>query len=140
MKRRHQTRGARGRGSAGFTLIELLVVVAIIGILATVAVGQYRNSIQRAKEATLKESLFLMRTQINLYFADKGKYPYDLNALVDDQYMARVPVDPITQSADTWIVEYSEMDESDISTEPGIENVKSGAAGVSLDGTPYSDW
>ena len=140
MKTRDQTRAARERGSAGFTLIELLVVVAIIGILATVAVGQYRNSIQRAKEATLKESLFLMRTQINLYFADKGKYPYDLNALVDDQYMARVPVDPITQSADTWIVEYSEMDESDISTEPGIENVKSGAAGVSLDGTPYSDW
>jgi general secretion pathway protein G len=128
------------RPAAGFTLIELLVVVAIIGILAAVAVGQYKHSIQKAKEAVLKEDLFRMRTQINLYFADKGRYPYDLQALVDDQYLSAVPVDPITQSADTWIEEYAEMDEGDISTEPGIENVRSGAAGVAMDGTNYSDW
>ncbi len=139
MTERRKTRSTAGR-AAGFTLIELLVVIAIIGILATVAVGQYRTSIQRAREATLKEDLFLMRTQINLYFADKGKYPYDLNALVEDDYLARIPEDPITQSAETWQVEFAEMDESDISTEPGIDNVKSGAPGTSLDGTPYADW
>lgn len=124
----------------GFTLIELLVVVAIIGILAAVAVGQYKHSIQRAREATLKEDLFRMRQQINLYFADKGRYPYDLQALVDEHYLAKIPVDPITESADTWVPIYAEMEETDISTEPGIEDVKSGAPGTGLDGTPYSDW
>jgi general secretion pathway protein G len=137
--KRSRAAGRRGT-AAGFTLIELLVVVAIIGILACVAVGQYKHSIRKAKEAVLKEDLFRMRTQISLYFADKGHYPYDLQTLVDDEYLAAIPVDPITQSDDTWVVEYSEQDETDISTEPGIENVSSGAPGVAVDGTNYSDW
>ena len=128
------------RRQRGFTLIELLVVVAIIGILAAVAVGQYRKSIVRAREAVLKENLFVMRSQINMYFADKGHYPYDLQSLVDDNYLRDVPFDPITQSTDTWVTEYAELDDADISTEPGIADVKSGASGSSLDGTSYSDW
>jgi general secretion pathway protein G len=129
--------GARERG---FTLIELLVVVAIIGILAAVAVGQYQRNIVKAKEAVLRENLFTMRTQINNYFADKGRYPSDLRELVDDHYLREVPFDPITGSSDTWQVEYAQLDDQDISTEPGIADVRSGADGTSLDGTPYGDW
>ena len=128
------------RPSAGFTLIELLVVIAIIGLLATVAVGQYRSAIIKAREAVLKEDLYIMRTAIDQYFADKGYYPSDLQALVEDKYIRDVPVDPITKSADTWITEYAEWDDTDISTEPGIVDVRSGAEGYSLDGTNYSEW
>ena len=128
------------RRSAGFTLIELLVVIAIIGLLATVAVGQYRGAIIKAREAVLREDLYIMRTAIDQYFADKGYYPSDLQALVEDKYIRDVPVDPITKSADTWITEYAEWDDTDISTEPGIVDVRSGAEGYSLDGTSYSEW
>jgi len=124
----------------GFTLIELLVVVAIIGILAGVVVGQYQQAIQRSKEAVLKENLFRTRNSINQYFADKGKYPFDLQALVDDHYLKRVPYDPITQSDETWILEFAELGEEDISLEPGIKDVRSGASGAGRDGSSYTDW
>lgn len=130
----------RRRGEAGFTLIELLVVVAIIGILAAVAVGQYKRNIVKAKEAVLKENLFTIRTQINNYFADKGRYPADLQELVDDHYLRDLPFDPITGRRDTWQVVYADLGEDDISTEPGIADVQSGKEGYAMDGTSYADW
>ena len=134
MKR--QTQNARG-----FTLIEMLIVVALIGILATIAVGQYGRSIVRAKEAALRENLFVMRSQISNYFADKGEYPFDLQSLVDEKYLKKIPNDPITRSADTWVVTHSDVgDEEDISNEQGIEDVHSGADEISLDGLPYADF
>ncbi len=130
----------RIRGSRGFTLIELLVVVAIIGILAGVVVGQYRQAIVKSKEAVLKENLFRTRTAINQYFADKGRYPFDVQTLVDDSYLRSLPFDPITESSETWVVEYSDLGPEDISTEPGIADLRSGASGISRDGSSYSEW
>ena len=130
----------RGKQARGFTLIELLVVVAIIGLLAAIAVGQYRRHIKKTEEAVLKENLYTIRSHINMYFADKGKYPFDLQALVEDHYLQRMPYDPITRSTETWIEIAAEMEEEDISIEPGIADVESGAEGYGMDGTPFSDW
>ena len=76
--------------SRGFTLIELLVVVAIIGIIVTVAAGQYGRSIQKAREATLREYLYIMRQAIDNYFADKGEWPPDLQSLVEESYIREI--------------------------------------------------
>src|SRR5262245_60842709 len=126
--------------TAGFTLVELIVVCAIVGILSAAAVANYRRSIIKAKEAVLQQDLYTMRTLINQYFADKGKYPSDLNALVDDHYLQIIPNDPFTGTSDTWITEEAVIDEADVTTEPGITSVKSGAEGTSLDGRSYSDF
>ena len=103
-------------------------------------VGQYQRSIRKAKEAVLKENLFRTRSAINQYFADKGRYPYDLQALVDDKYLRALPADPVTGSTDTWLIEMAELDDMDISTEPGVADLHSGAPGTGVDGTAYSDW
>ncbi len=88
----------------GFTLIELLVVMAIIATLLTLALPRYFGSLERSKEAVLKENLYQMREAISRYHADRGKYPETLESLAADKYLRKVPFDPITESAATWIV------------------------------------
>ena len=125
---------------AGWTLIELLVVMTLIGVLASLALVQYRNSIQASKEAVLKADLFHMRDAIDQYYADKGQYPASLQALVTDGYLRAVPVDPITRNADSWTTTPAEADPNNPTASPGIYDVKSGADGTALDGTRYADW
>jgi len=127
-------------GERGFTLIELLIVVSLIVVLATMGIATYRNSVQRGREAVLKEDLFRMRDAIDQHYADKSKYPTSLEDLVAAGYLRSVPVDPITQSATTWQTVEAEPDPTKPTAEPGIYNVKSGAEGQSLDGSNFSDW
>ena len=129
-----------GRGQRGFTLIELLIVVTLIVVLAGIGMSTYSTSVTRAKEAVLRENLFRMRDSIDQFYADKGTYPPDLSSLVSGGYRRQIPKDPFTESADTWQIVMSEPDPAAPNAAPGVYDVKSGAPGVALDGTPYSDW
>ena len=131
---------ARSRTTGGWTLIELLVVLSIILILAAMALTQYRNSVLHAKEAALRSDLYLMRDAIDQYYADKGKYPESLDALVTDRYLRAIPRDPMTTSTDTWQTVQAERDAGAVSSAAGIFDVKSGSADVALDGSRYADW
>ena len=128
------------RRQQGFTLIELMIVMVIITILAGIGLAVYGNSVQSAKEATLREDLFQMRDAIDKYYADKNHYPASLDALVEEKYIRAVPDDPMTKSRDTWQTILADPEPGNPSAEPGIYNVKSGAEGTGLDGTPYTEW
>jgi general secretion pathway protein G len=134
---RHSALGARCSALQGFTLIELLIVITIIGILITLAQPSYQRAVTAAKEATLKEDLFILRDTIDQFYADNGKYPAALNDLVEKQYLRRLPKDPLTGSVETWALVYF-TDEQGQQT--GIFDVRSGSEAVALDGTRYSDW
>ncbi len=126
----------------GFTLIEILIVLSIIGILLGLAVPQYQMSVRRAREAVLKENLFIMRRMIDQYYQDKHKYPPTLQSLVEENYLKTIPIDPITGSNQTW-VEIRQMppvDEYVPFENPGVVDVRSGSEARALDGTAYNTW
>jgi len=124
----------------GFTLIELLIVMTIIAVLAAIAVPSYVASVRKAKEAVLKEDLHTLRSAIDSYTYDKSKAPQSLDDLVQAGYLKEIPKDPITSRTDTWITDQSGSLTSIDETEPGIDNVHSGAQETSSEGTAYSTW
>jgi len=126
--------------SQGFTLIELMVVMSIIVILAGIAVAIYGNSVTRSKEAVLRTDLFRMRDAIDQYYADKTKYPADLQTLVADKYIRAIPPDPFTNSTETWQTVMSEPQPGNPSAEIGVFDVKSGSEATAIDGSRYADW
>ena len=119
----------------GFTLVELLVVLTILALLLSLATPRYFNSIEKAKDAALKEELNTVRESLDKYYGDRGQYPKTLGDLVEHKYIRKLPIDPITEKNNTWII---------TSPEPPIEgdiyDIHSGAKGIAKDGTRYEDW
>src|SRR5579862_7900471 len=125
---------------AGFTLMELMIVMAIIAILATLAVPSFKGALRSAREAVLKEDLHVMRAAIDSYTMDKQKAPQSLDDLVQNGYLRSIPVDPMTQSNETWVTDTSDTLSSVDQTDSGINDVHSGAQDTGSDGQPYSTW
>ena len=124
----------------GFTLVELMIVMAIILILVSVSIPMYNKSIQHARESALRQNLYHLRQAIDQYTMDKQKAPQSLDELVSAKYLREIPVDPMTQSRETWVVDMEDLYSSIDQNESGISDVHSGAQGVADDGTAYNTW
>lgn len=118
----------------GFTMIELLLVLALIALLASLVAPMLTGSVNRAREATLRENLLVMRKAIDAYYTDNGRYPPDLQTLVAKRYIRQVPVDPLTEKGDTWVLGHAE------DAIGGIDDVHSGSDLKAADGTAYREW
>jgi len=119
----------------GFTLVELLIVMAILAMLLSLAAPRYFDSLERAKEASLRTNLRMLRESIDKYRGDKGRFPESLQQLVDARYLRAIPIDPVTDSAGTWVL----LPHPD-GTLPGAYDVRSGAATASRDGSAFQTW
>ena len=123
------------RRNQGFTLIELLVVMAIIATLMTIAMPRYFQSLETSREATLRQSLAVMREALDHYYGDTGHYPESLEQLVEQRYLRNAPLDPITERRDLWQV---------VAPPEGVAgsvaDIKSGATGRARDGSLYAEW
>ncbi|MBE9610405.1 type II secretion system protein [Chitinilyticum piscinae] len=117
----------------GFTLIELLVVLAIMASLLTLVVPRYFQQTDRAAETVLKHNLVAVRDAIDKFFADTGRYPASLQELVDRKYLREIPLDPVTNRRDSWVIVPPENG-------TGVYDLKSGADGADKNGSPYNSW
>ncbi len=132
--------GSRGTRAAGFTLLEMLIVITMILILAGIAVGRYEKSVLRAKEATLKQDLFVMRQAIQQYTLDKQAAPASLDDLVQGKYLGGVPNDPITRNKD-WHLDFENVLLSPEQSSSGLTDIHSSSDAISpFENTAYSTW
>ena len=116
----------------GFTLVELLVVLAIVALLLSIALPRFFTSLDKSKETALAENLRVLRICIDKFHADKGKWPKALDELVESKYLRAIPLDPLTESANSWqVVSPQDLDQT------GIADVKSGAPGTDKQGKAY---
>lgn len=69
------------KNKKGFTLLEMLVVVLIIGILAAIALPQYRKVVIKSKFAKVKSNVQALASAIERYYIAKDEYPKDLLSL-----------------------------------------------------------
>ena len=69
----------------GFTLIELLIVIAILGVLTSIALPAYQNSILRSNRAEAKSELLQVASDQERYFSN-------FNTYVDDATPLNTPV------------------------------------------------
>lgn len=120
--------------SRGFTLIELLVVLAALALLLSIAAPRYYEHVDRARETVLKHNLSGVREAIDKFYADHARYPKDLAELVSSRYLRELPLDPITDRADTWVL-VKPQGQSE-----GVADVRSGAKGQSREGVSYARW
>ena len=123
-------------GARGFTLLEMMVVMTIIVTIVSIAVPFYSSAIVRARESVLRSNLLTIRSVIDQYTYDKEAPPQSLEDLVEEGYLREVPIDPITNSRDSWEL----IVETGPSGESGLFDVRSGSDETSLAGTPYSEW
>ncbi|WP_156885559.1 type II secretion system protein [Massilia niastensis] len=119
----------------GFTLIELLVVLGIVALLLTLAVPRFFPSIDRTKETILADNLRNTRTVIDQFRSDTGRYPETLEQLVEKKYLRELPLDPLTESRETWTVVPPEDGD-----QGGVADLRSGAPGNDRSGRPYAEW
>jgi general secretion pathway protein G len=137
--RRRSPSARRRLFAAGFSLLEMMIVVTIMLILAGIAATRYERSVVRAREATLKQDLFIMRNAIQQYTLDKEAGPSSLDDLVP-KYMSSIPTDPITHNKD-WHTESEQVLLDPLQTSPGVTDVHSSSDQVSpFEATPYNTW
>lgn len=119
---------------SGLTLLEMLVVLLLIGLLVTIALPRYFTQIDRTREIVLRENLFVLRQTLDKFYGDHARYPMDLQELVTKRYMRAIPQDPITESSTTWVIVAPPLPR-----QGSVADVKSGAAGKTVDGQPFKD-
>lgn len=73
--------GGKVARAAGFTLIELVIVIVIVGILASIALPAYQDSLRKGRRADAKAGLMDAANRQERFMLDRGTYTDDMTQL-----------------------------------------------------------
>ena len=159
--------GTDMRVDRGFTLIEMLVVLAMLAVLASAARPLLELSVQRSREAELRQALRTLRGALDAYkqAVDAGTvarspedsgYPPRLQVLVDGvpdaktpdgrkiYFLRRLPRDPFAEdslpAAETWALRAYDSPPDDPRSGRDVFDIHSRSERVALDGSRLKDW
>ena len=75
------------RKKQAFTLIELMIVIAVIGILAAMALPNFKHARDRARQSKCHEYTSLLTRTAEIYYIDHKVYPTKAEDL--DSYLGK---------------------------------------------------
>jgi general secretion pathway protein G len=159
---------AKSSRQAGFTLMELVVTLALLGLVAMLAAPLAELTVQRSREAALRDGLREIRGAIDRYktAADRGLikrevgdsgYPPSLQVLVEGvanqkspsdekfYFLRRLPRDPFAgdaaqPAAESWVLRSYASAPDSPSAGADVFDVTTSARGTGLNGVPYREW
>jgi len=110
------------------SLYNPAAVAVLLALIAGTLGCSGRPEVRR--EQTLRQDLFVLRSEIGQFTLDHQRPPESLTQIVAAGYMKEIPTDPITGKKDTWKVERA----------GGLLEVHSGSDGIASNGSRYSSW
>lgn len=147
---------------SGFTLVELMIVVSILGILAAIAMPEFQNYQQKAKEAQAKANLKILREAIERYNADHGvppgypsnnpnnmpSYVFVIIQLVNNKdYLSQLPRNPFNNHLAIQVLPNNSPITEDITYpkkgwiyHPATKTIKINMAGTDSEGRSFSEY
>ena len=99
-----------------FTLIELLLAITILGILATLVIGNYNYTLKRGRDAQRKNDLNTLQKTLEVFYEDNGAYPNFADTNIFGKKLCKTAAILFTTSCPIGEVTYMEKTPQDPNT------------------------
>lgn len=80
---------------SGYTILEIVIAISLIAIFIALPIFAYNSFMKRSRDAQRKSDVSKIQAALEQYKTDNGVYPSALDDLVEEGYLAELPVDPL---------------------------------------------